>query len=246
MTTILIPFGLGITATIIYKQLKQYFIRIKKQDNDSITSSLTKFNIKNFQQGDNVFIIGKRGSGKSTFISKILQNHEDKEIGMIVSPTENLERFYHSKYQLSKVKLYTKYTTDIIGKYIQKQIDEINNHIIDDEVKLIVLDNCLLELKHNDNTNYYLTYLLINGFFYKSINIVASSFPLEFWKYYKSNIDYICIFNDKNMIYREEIYNNYFYNIVDYKTFVYLIESFTQNYQCLIIDYKNDGKIYYY
>ena len=79
---------------------------------------------------------------------------------------------------------------------------------------------------------------LIKSYFY-------ASHPIEFSKYFKSSIDYLCIFNNTHIIYINLIYDEYFKNIMMYDEYIYLLENYTTDNGCLIVDLKNKGIIYY-
>lgn len=205
-------------------------------------SKLKEFDLERLKTGDNIFIVGRRNSGKSTLISKIINYFKDIPVELVISPTEILERFYiKGKKYINHI--HHEYKTELIGKMIKKQKDNINSHIIEDNERFIVLDNCLLLSEFNDKN---LTDLLINGFFYKTINIIAAAYPIGFGKYFKTSIDYLFIFRDTHVLYIKLIYDEYFKELMGYKEFIYLFNKYTNNYNCIVIDFKDNGKLYYF
>lgn len=230
-------FGCAITSILIvknYTKIKDFLI--------CKSNKLKIFNMNNIEIGDNIFIIGKRSSGKSTLVSKILSYKENIGIEMIFSPTEILERFYVNK--ISKnVQIFPSYKSNILYNFIRQQKDNINSHIIEDNSSIIILDNCLLRPEYND---YNLTDLLVNGFFYKTINLITSAYPAGFGKYFKSNIDYLFMLKETHLLYKNEIYEDYFKSIIDYDTYINLIDKYTNNYSSIVLDLKNGGILYYY
>ena len=198
---------------------------------------LDQFDLHNIIIGDNIFIIGKKNTGKSTLISKITNYFKDIPISIIINPTETLERFYKDK----NVIVNSSYRTDIIANFIQNQKDNINSHIIEDNEAFIILDNCLLDTELNDLN---LTDLLINGYFYRTINIISSAITLS--NSIKTNVDYLFMFKDTHNLNKTNLYQEYFSTIVDYEEYNRLFNLYTKDHQCIVIDFKNGGKLYYF
>jgi len=139
--------------------------------------------------------------------------------------------------------VYTIYNPSIIEKFIKTQKDNINKKLISCNECFVVLDNCFLNTDYND---YHLTDLLVNGKIYKTINIISATSLHPFSKYFKPNIDYLCVFNNTHIIYINLLYEEFFKNIIDYKEYIYLLDKYTQNYGCIIVDFKDKGKMYYF
>lgn len=198
---------------------------------------LNLFNLSDIKIGNNILIIGKHKTGKTTLISKILDFHNEIHTDIIISPTECLEKVY------KKYNVIPYYNSSIIKDFIKNQKENINDSTISCNECFIVLDNCFLQSEYNDPN---LTDLLINGYYYKTINIIAAAYPLEFSKYFKSSIDYLCIFNNTHIIYINLIYEEYFNHLLKYNDYIKLLNKYTTNYGCIIIDFKNNGKIYYF
>lgn len=223
------------TVTFLYFKYKDKYTKYNIEN-----KKLNKFNLSDIKIGDNIFIIGRRNRGKTTVIGKILEDNKSVPISTVISPTNNLEIYYDKIYNGI---IHKKYNSDILGKFIKTQIENINSHIIEDNEYFIILDDCLLEVDCNDNN---LTDLLVNGYFYQTINIIAASNPFRFGKYFKTTMDYIFIFKDTHLLYIKLIYEEYFKDIIEYKEFVELMDDYTDNYGCIIIDFKNGGNLYYY
>lgn len=202
---------------------------------------ITKFDLGSFKAGDNILLVGKRCTGKTTMIGKILDNLTDYIPGIIVSPADTYERYYDKKYIIHESCIYNKYSPEIITKFIKSQIDNIVSDFVEEKKCFVVLDNCLL---HTD-TDKNITDLLVNGYFYKTINILAVPSLYNYDKDLKTKMDYAFIFNDSHILSRQTTYTEYFEPFITYTQFDDLMSKYTQDYQCLIIDYNNGGKIYH-
>lgn len=232
----------ALTIPIIYNII---IIKTKKEEKEDVIgnySKLKKFNLEKLIVGDNIFIVGRRNSGKSTLISKIINFFKDVPVEIVISPTETLERFYN-KDNKPITHIHHEYDTSLIGRMIKKQKDNINSHIIEDNQRFVVLDNCLLLPEFNDKN---LTDLLINGFFYKTINIIAAAYPIGFGKYFKTSIDYLFIFRDTHILYIRLIYDEYFKELMKYDGFLDLFKKYTTDYNSIVIDFKDNGKLYFF
>lgn len=230
----------ALTIPIIYN-----IIKTKKEEKEDVIdnySKLKKFNLEKLIVGDNIFIVGRRNSGKSTLISKIINFFKDIPVEIVISPTETLERFYNKDNKFIN-HIHHEYNTSLIGRMIKKQKDNINSHIIEDNQRFVVLDNCLLLPEFNDKN---LTDLLINGFFYKTINIIAAAYPIGFGKYFKTSIDYLFIFRDTHILYIRLIYDEYFKELMKYEEFLDLFKKYTTEYKSIVIDFKDNGKLYFF
>ena len=226
--------------------LKRYLNHLKLQsktetDTNTNTTEIEKFDFGSFKAGDNVLLVGKRCTGKTTMIGKILDSLVDYIPGLIVSPADTYERFYDKKYIMYESCIHNKYSSDIITKFIKGKIDNMVGDFTDDKKHFVVLDNCFL---HTD-TDKNLTDLLVNGYFYKTINLLAIPSLFNYDTDLKTKMDYVFIFNDSHILSRQKTYTEYFEPLISYQEFDRLMSEYTQDYQCLIIDYNNGGKIYH-
>lgn len=127
---------LPIILRYIYIKLKEKKKIIQEKEHD-----IKIFDLDNIKTGDNIFIVGRRNTGKTTLINKILKKKDTIPVEFVVSPTESLERIYN-KIHINGL-IYKTYKSEILQRFIQNQIDNINSHIIEDNECFIILDNCL-------------------------------------------------------------------------------------------------------
>lgn len=84
--------------------------------------------------------------------------------------------------------------------------------------------------------NMYIRLLLMNNRTYKTCMILGMQYPLGIPPALRSNMDYIFIFGNDNIDYLHRIYSQYAGMFADFETFHRIIDEYTHNYQCLVID----------
>lgn len=226
------------TTFYITKKIYDSYFNIPPTIDHVNDNDIKQFDLNCTNIGDNLFIIGNRESGKTTLISKIIDYNNEIQVELIISPTECLEKMYSSHNNK-----HSYYESSIIYDFIHTQKNNINDNTIRCNECIIVLDNCFLNSSYNDSN---LTDLLINGYYYKTINIISAAYPIEFSKYFKSSIDYLFVFKNTHIIYKKLIYEEYFVDIIkDYNQYLTLLDKYTTNYGCLIVDFKNNGKLFF-
>lgn len=116
ISVILMTYNLG-------KILYGLFNNDKKSEKQEL--NLTKFNLSDIKIGNNILIIGKHKTGKTTLISKILDFHNEIHTDIIISPTECLEKVY------KKYNVIPYYNSSIIKDFIKNQKENINYDTIE-------------------------------------------------------------------------------------------------------------------
>lgn len=240
--------GILVISGMIYGMFKkeQSMKALEIVDSEEICQNeeivLEKFDLNKVSPGDNIFIIGKPGCGKTVLISKIINQFQDCPVEMVISPTEALERFYIKNVK-SKI-IYKHYSPEFLSRFIKNQITDINDHAILDSGCFVILDNCLLKSDYNNDK--VLSDLLVNGYFYQTTSIIATVCPFGFGKYFSTSMDYIFIFRNTHYIYLQCIYEDYFSTLVSYEIFTKIMDKYTQDYMCIVIDCKDSGKLYFF
>lgn len=187
--------------------------------------NITKFDLNigfntNFY---NICIVGGRGSGKSFYIKKILNNLNHIPNKIICSPTENVNSFYKIEYPNAEY-----YDNNLISEIKKKMINRFKEQ--EDKTKchtIIVLDDFII--------NDYLTDFIINSRHYGVIIIVSTQSRLKIQ--IRTCFDYIFVLkNNQN----KNIYDDYFGMIPNYNTFNEIYNKYTKDYGCLVIHNNNN------
>lgn len=88
---------------------------------------IRSFNLDNMCKHPSIFILGKRGSGKTNVINAILQKYKNIQHKIIISAREGDNIFYSIHH--SDAHIYSKYNPDIIEKLLLRQKETMNyNH----------------------------------------------------------------------------------------------------------------------
>ena len=207
----------------------------------------------------NMVVIGKKASGKSTFMRDILHNLYSLGYPRIVvfSGTEINNRFYsaHIPPQYIHYELDLETLANILS--VQKQI---HSAVVELEARLkkptgidtrlvIVLDDIVYQRGILSNDLFRL--IFFQGRHYGVSLIVASQYlmytPIES----RPNIDFLVITKETIPKNRAKLYENFFGTFPDKNTFSYVLDRLTQNYEVCIHDStinasRPDQQVFYY
>lgn len=195
---------------------------------------IKKFDMSQMKGNQNSIIIGKRAVGKSTLVKYLLQNRYDNSLQKdVITESEYTHKFYENID--TNIKLY-----DNFGSYFSNY----NFLVIDNcmnSSKIIVFDNAIFDYRSLNNK--WIRNLIINKKTLKTSTIMTFQYPIGISPDKRANIDYIFIFKDNNLSYREELYKQYCGIISTYEAFS-LIMNQLQDHECLVIDnYSTSNKI---
>jgi hypothetical protein len=208
---------------------------------------LKKFDMRsiNFKINDNkgpvVCLIGRRDSGKSFLVRDLLYYHQDIPIGTVIAGTEEGNGFYGKL--VPKLFIHNEYNSVIIENILKRQrqvLKQIHKEIISykksniDPRAFVILDDCLY-----DNTwtrDKMMRLLFLNGRHWKVMLIVTMQYPLGIPPTLRTNIDYVFILREPYFANRKRIYENYCGMFPTFESFCQVLDSTTENYECLVID----------
>jgi hypothetical protein len=145
----------------------------------SIKSQFNNFNINNIINHSNIAIIGKRRSGKSSLVKKIL-NYKNINNIYVISETEKFNPFYSDF--IPKENIYHEYKTEILDDIYNKK----NN-------KILIMDNCMNKNIWLKDTN--ILELFFNSRHYNLSFILTMEYPLDIPPELRSNLDYVFLLN---------------------------------------------------
>jgi hypothetical protein len=141
--------------------------------------------------------------------------------------------------------IYEEYTPEIVKKFLDRQIS-INKQKSTLEKKygtadidnraFLILDDCLYDKSWP--TDKSIRSIFMNGRHYKIFFLITMQYCMGLPPILRSNIDYVFIFKNNIIKEREKIYNHYAGIFNDFQTFCAVMDNCTENYECIVIDYK--------
>lgn len=203
--------------------------------------NLKKFNLKDLVHNATILAIGRRRSGKSFLVRDIFYNHKKIPKGIIFSGTESANPFFgdffpdtfiHSEYNPSLVE--TAMASN--GKKIReaRKIYPELNGLLPSNRFCIVLDDMLADAStwKREKT---IQEIFFNGRHFNFFFILTMQYALGIPPALRSNIDYVFIFNEPSINNRKKIYIDYCSCIPSFSMFENILDSCTQNYECLVV-----------
>lgn len=210
-------------------------LELKKFDMRSITFK------KNDSKGPVICLIGRRDSGKSFLVRDLLYYHQDIPVGSVISGTEEGNGFYGKL--VPKLFIHNEYKSCIVENILQRQrkvFKQINKDIslkktssIDPRT-FVILDDCLYD--NSWTRDKLMRSMFLNGRHWKIMLIVTMQYPLGIPPTLRTNIDYVFILREPYYANRKRIYENYCGMFPTFESFCQVMDSTTENYECLVID----------
>lgn len=202
---------------------------------------LKKFDMSSITSDKIVVLVGARGNGKSSLVQDLLYYHQDLPIGVVISPTEGMNKFYSDI--VPKQFIHEVVTPDIVDKVIVRQKKIIKRMHKEkahtgresniDPRAFLILDDCLFDDRWARQQN--MRYIFMNGRHLKLLFIMTSQFPLGIPPNLRTNIDYTFILRENNIQNRRRLYENYAGCFPTFEMFCDVMTQSTENYECLVI-----------
>lgn len=190
---------------------------------------ISEFNLGEMGPHPSICVIGKRGPGKTTLISTIinqLQTHHSIDLN-IVSPIDRLDGIYKKTYPGSNIIHELNY--DFIKEILSKASDKSKQiHYV------IVLDDCV-QSKSNALSDPTMQELLMNGRHYNITCILTMQYPMGLSPVIRCNFDYIFLFREQSTINKKKLYTNYCGMFPTYECFEHIFETITDNHTSMVI-----------
>jgi hypothetical protein len=207
---------------------------------------LKKFDPSTIKSDSVVVFIGKRNTGKSYCMKDILSYHKELPVGVVISPTETANGYFEKF--IPNMLIYEEYTPEILKKFLDRQIS-INKQKKIQEQKygqtdidpraFLILDDCLYDKAWPNDKS--IRSIFMNGRHYGIFFLITMQHSLGIGPALRGNIDYVFIFKNNIIKEREKIYSHYAGIFNDFQTFCAVMDNCTQNYECIVIDYKTQS-----
>jgi hypothetical protein len=193
----------------------------------------------NDKEGFVCYILGKRNSGKTTLLSKMLINdtllcNKFDEI-YIISPTFKYQKLLH-KYEFTHI------INEYDNEYLLNLMKDFENIESEEKItRLFIFDDCLAEedFKSNDTGRNAINYMALNGRHLGISLVVLSQKYKGLSTDFRKQIDYLIVFKIYNNDEKKAIYTEY--GRQNYKEFTELLNnSFTDKYDFIVFDNIKD------
>lgn len=209
---------------------------------------IERFNLDHLiHKDDNSFlnpricIIAKSNSGKSWVIREIMKKMNDIPAGVIIAPTDRLNKFYDSVFPTTFI--HHDYKPEIMEKLLKRQdlIIEKNNKRIKDNKKkldtrvLFIMDDCMSAKKQWAEDSNFLS--IMNEGRHRHITYILSmQYSLGILPEYRSQFNFIFLLAEDIRMNRKKLYEHYAGMFPTFELFESVFLQMTQNYGCMVID----------
>jgi len=209
---------------------------------------IERFNLDHLiHKDDNSFlnpricIIAKSNSGKSWVIREIMKKMNDIPAGVIIAPTDRLNKFYDSVFPTTFI--HHEYKPEIMEKLLKRQdlIIEKNNKRIKDGKKkldtrvLFIMDDCMSAKKQWAEDSNFLS--IMNEGRHRHITYILSmQYSLGILPEYRSQFNFIFLLAEDIRMNRKKLYEHYAGMFPTFELFESVFLQMTQNYGCMVID----------
>jgi len=188
-----------------------------------------------------ICIIAKSNSGKSWVIREIMKKLSDIPAGLIIAPTDRLNKFYDVIYPSTFI--HHEYKPEIMEKLLKRQdmiidknIKRVKDHKkpIDTRV-LFIMDDCMSAKKQWAEDPNFLS--IMNEGRHRHITYVLSmQYSLGILPEYRSQFNFIFLLAEDMRMNRKKLYEHYAGMFPSFELFESVFLQMTQNYGCLVID----------
>lgn len=210
--------------------------------------NISKFNMrkikfdKNQPAGPTMVLVGKRNTGKSFLVRDILYNHQDIPVGTVISGTERLNGFYSK--MMPRMFIHYEYSSYFIENVLKRQEAVCKKHDIEtarfgrsqtDPRTFVILDDCLYD-SNAWKRDKLMREIFMNGRHSKIMLIITMQYPLGIGPELRCNVDYVFLLRTPIVNERKKLYEYYAGMFPSFEAFCQIMDSCTDNYECLVID----------
>lgn len=180
---------------------------------------LEKFDITSLSSSDNILVLGKRRSGKSTLLKEIIQHNVLNKL--VFSFTESVSPFY-GKF-MNRMCVYPEISSDVIKHSLSTSFDTMIT--VDDLTNW----DSIKDVYYNDRLHF----------------VLSCSHPAIVPN---DSLGYVFIFNQSNTMTRHHIFNKFSNHIgMGYSTFLNLLTQCSTAFTCLVLKLsRDDPKVFWY
>ena len=192
--------------------------------------------------GNHRFVLGNFiVTHNSWLVRDIFYHHRNIPSGVVFSGTEEASPFFGDF--IPDCFIHSEYDPALIESILIKQKRKIRESKLSGKSEtgklpsnnlFIVLDDMLHDAQ-NWKKEKTIKSIFFNGRHYNILFILTMQYPLGITPELRSNIDYVFIFNEPSIKNRKKIYEDYAGQIPSLDHFCNILDSCTQNHECLVI-----------
>lgn len=202
---------------------------------------IEKFDINKIKDNCRILIVGKPSSGKTTLINDILyQRKENPCYNKVISEIEDINHYYTNK--IKGIKIESEYKQENVDAFLKDQKVLIRRKTAQDA--LLVIDEFIYPkdwFKLNTTID-----IFKNGRCHRISVLFSTQYPMSLGPQIRTSLDYIFILNTlKFGSDFKRLYEMFGCNFLSFEEFKTVINNYTQDHRCIVIDQK-DGEIYWY
>jgi hypothetical protein len=191
---------------------------------------LRKFNPASMGDDKVCIFVGKRGTGKSTLVTDILYHKRHIPAGIVMSGTEDGN--HHYRQFVPDLFIYGDYNKGAVEKVLERQRKLVG--MGRNQPAFLLLDDCMYDRAFMRDD--CIRQCFMNGRHWKLFFMMTCQYVMDMTPMIRSNVDYVFILRDNVRQNRENLYKCFFGVFPNYDTFSTVMDSCTENYECLVLD----------
>lgn len=194
---------------------------------------IREFNMSNVRKGSVCIFIGKRGSGKSFCVKDLLYYLKDIPVPRIISATEEANAFYSGFAPPAFISY--KYSEETVSKFFnrQKLLKQQQRGV--ESGALLIMDDLMYNASEWTKSE-TIRAIFCNGRHYDITFVLTLQFSLGIPPDLRKNTDFVFLFREGVNKELRKLHDHWAGIIPQFKIFKEMMEKFTENYGCMVID----------
>jgi hypothetical protein len=194
---------------------------------------LKRFKPENMGNDKVCLFIGKRGTGKTTLVTDIMEHKKGIPFAMAMSGTEDGNGHYGQFVAPGFV--FSGYNKEAVERLILRQKRVIKTRGKDNTPPvLFLMDDCIYDKGFMNDT--VMRQLFLNGRHWKIFFMLTTQYCMDINPMVRSNVDYVFILKNNIPKERIKLFDHFFGVCGDYATFNQIMNECTSNYGCVVLD----------